>query len=168
MSILNYCLYLRQKGEAMIFITGDTHGLINFDKLRIFAKENPSLTYDDYMIIAGDCGVLWSSETYEAFISEYTSLPFTVLFVDGNHENFDMLTSCPVEEWKGGKIHRVADNVIHLMRGQVFVIERKSIFTLSVLMRANSPLPSAINHIFPSVTEGSFANAVLRSIPSLR
>ena len=113
----------------MIFITGDTHGLINFDKLRIFAKENPSLTYDDYMIIAGDCGVLWSSETYEAFISEYKSLPFTVLFVDGNHENFDMLTSCPVEEWKGGKIHRVADNVIHLMRGQVFVIERKSIFT---------------------------------------
>ena len=52
-----------------------------------------------------------------------------VLFIDGNHENFDLLNAYPVEEWKGGKIHRIRPNIIHLMRGQVFVIEGNKIFT---------------------------------------
>ncbi len=29
--------------------------------------------------------------------------PFTTLFVDGNHENFDLLNAYPVENWHGGK-----------------------------------------------------------------
>lgn len=56
--------------------------------------------------------------------------PWTTLFVDGNHENFDMLEAMPVEEWNGGKIHRVRPSVIHLMRGQVFTIRGKKIFTM--------------------------------------
>lgn len=56
-------------------------------------------------------------------------LPFTVLFVDGNHENFDILDNMPIEVWKGGNAHRVADNIIHLMRGQIFTIEGKTFFT---------------------------------------
>ena len=34
----------------------------------------------------------------------------------------------PVEEWKGGKVHKIRPSVIHLMRGQVFEIDRKNIF----------------------------------------
>jgi len=45
---------------------------------------------------------------------------YTILFVDGNHENFDELYKYPVESWRGGKVHRVRKNVIHLMRGQIF------------------------------------------------
>ena len=55
--------------------------------------------------------------------------PFTTLFVDGNHENMDRLNSYPVEEWNGGKVHKIRPSVIHLMRGQVFNINGKKIFT---------------------------------------
>ena len=68
-------------------------------------------------------------KTLEANLKPYTELPFSVLFVDGNHENFDLLNSYPVEIWKGGKVHRVKPNITHLMRGQVFEIEGKTIFT---------------------------------------
>ena len=54
---------------------------------------------------------------------------FTTLFVDGNHENFDRLYEYSVEEWNGGKIHRIRPSVIHLMRGQVYELEGKKIFT---------------------------------------
>ena len=39
---------------------------------------------------------------------------------------FPRLNSYPVEEWNGGKIHRIKDSVIHLMRGQVFTLGDKT------------------------------------------
>lgn len=113
----------------MIFVTGDTHGLENFNKLRVFADKHPELTKDDYVIIAGDFGAVWSENTLTEELRYYTELPFTVLFVDGNHENFDMLDSYPVEIWNGGKVHKIKPDVIHLIRGQIFEIDGKSIFT---------------------------------------
>ena len=41
----------------MIYVTGDTHGQHDFAKLEFFAKRNPQLTKNDYVIIAGDFGV---------------------------------------------------------------------------------------------------------------
>lgn len=37
-----------------------------------------------------------------------------------------MLEEYPVEIWNGGKVHRINDSVIHLMRGQVFESEMPS------------------------------------------
>ena len=113
----------------MIYVTGDTHGLRDYHKLHIFAKQHPELTLDDYVIIAGDFGAVWNSDTLEEELGNYTRLPFTVLFVDGNHENFDLIDTFPEEVWNGGRVHRIKPNVIHLMRGQVFEIEGKTIFT---------------------------------------
>lgn len=56
--------------------------------------------------------------------------------MDGNHENFDLINEYPVEEWCGGKVHIIRcdkegkPKIIHLMRGQVFEIEGKKIFTV--------------------------------------
>lgn len=113
----------------MIFVTGDTHGLQDYFKLHIFAGEHPELTLDDFVIIAGDFGAVWSGKTLAADLKPYTELPFTVLFVDGNHENFDLLESFPLEEWRGGKVRKIRPNIIHLTRGQVFELEGKSFFT---------------------------------------
>lgn len=113
----------------MIYVTGDTHGLEDFYKLHIFAGEHPELTLNDYVIVAGDFGAIWSEQTLVENLRYYTELPFTVLFVDGNHENFDLINSYPVEIWNGGKVHKIKPNVIHLMRGQIFEIEGKTIFT---------------------------------------
>ena len=109
----------------MIYITGDTHG--RFEK---FMRKTLILTENDSVIICGDFGGVWDgSETERRVISWLAKLPCTILFVDGNHENYDMLNALPTEEWHGGKIHRIAPNVIHLMRGQVFEIEGKRFFT---------------------------------------
>lgn len=52
------------------------------------------------------------------------------MFCDGNHENFELLSKYPVEEWNGGKVHRIGPKILHLMRGQVFTIEDKKFFVM--------------------------------------
>ena len=55
--------------------------------------------------------------------------PYTILWVQGNHENYDLIGEYPLEEWHGGKVrHIIRDKVILLERGQVFEIEGKSFF----------------------------------------
>jgi predicted phosphodiesterase len=115
---------------SRIFITGDTHGDIDYAKLntRQF-KEQKNLTKDDYVIVLGDFGVLWNSYTKYCpdrlskrdlnFIDWYENKNFTTLWIDGNHDNHIAIKTFPIEEWNGGKIHRISDTLIHLMRGQV-------------------------------------------------
>ena len=115
----------------MIYITGDTHS--DFSK---FTEEKfpiqSEMTKDDYVIICGDFGGVWTFE--EESIREKEALDwlnnknFTTLFVDGNHENYTRLYNYPIEEWKGGKVHKIRDSVLHLMRGEIFDIDNKKIF----------------------------------------
>ena len=51
------------------------------------------------------------------------------MFVDGNHENYTRLYNYQIEQWKGGKVHKIRDSVLHLMRGEIFDIDNKKIFT---------------------------------------
>ena len=112
----------------MIYITGDTHGFNDIDKL-VLNKTLASLTENDYLLITGDFGGIWDGGTHdEDILDYYAKKPYTTLFIDGNHENFDLLNSYPVVQWNGGKIHRINSKVIHLMRGQIFNIENMSIF----------------------------------------
>ena len=113
----------------MIFVTGDTHGQIDYFKLNCFARKNKHLTKKDFVIVAGDFGAIWDKKTLEQDLNKYSKLPWTTLFVDGNHESFDIINSYPVEIWNGGKVHKIRKDIIHLMRGQVFEIEGKKIFT---------------------------------------
>lgn len=114
----------------MIYVTGDCHG--GYDGWKLFAFEDSdvggSLTRSDYLIIAGDFGYIWDAKS-DKDLDWLATLKYTVLFVDGNHENFDLLNAYPVTEWNGGKVHRIRDNVIHLMRGQIFRIDGKTFFT---------------------------------------
>ena len=115
-----------------IFITGDTHCDYDWKKLNTACfPEQKNLTKDDYVIISGDFGGVWSQgKTDEYIIKTYERRNFTTLFVDGNHENHDALDQYPVEEWHGGKIHRISGTVIHLLRGQVFEIGGRTFFTM--------------------------------------
>ncbi|MBE5870603.1 MAG: metallophosphoesterase [Lachnospiraceae bacterium] len=116
----------------MIFITGDCHLDYGRFKTRIF-WEQKEMTKEDYVIICGDFGGVWNKDKEsreETHLMDWLEeKPFTTLFVDGNHENFDRLDAYPVEEWHGGKVHKIRASVIHLMRGQVFEIDGKSFFT---------------------------------------
>lgn len=115
-----------------ILITGDTHGTLDITKLiKFFENAEDSYTKEDFLIICGDVGVCSvGSKRDEAETRKILrNLPVTTLFVDGNHENFGELNSYAVEQWHGGKVHMIADDLIHLMRGQVFEIEGKTFFT---------------------------------------
>ena len=116
----------------MIFITGDCHR--NFERFnKSNFPEQGEMGKDDYVIICGDFGGVWNKDKEskeETMLMDWLDCkPFTTLFVDGNHENFDRLYQYPVEEWNGGKVHKIRPSVIHLMRGQVFTIAGKKIFT---------------------------------------
>ncbi|MFF2154460.1 metallophosphoesterase family protein [Paenibacillus chitinolyticus] len=117
----------------MIYITGDIHGTISvgsrFNKRNF--PEQKSLTKKDYVIVAGDFGLIWDGSREDQYWLKWLhkEKPFTTLFIDGNHENFDLLEQYPVEIWNGGKVHKINSSVIHLMRGQVFTIENKKFFT---------------------------------------
>lgn len=108
----------------MIYVTGDTHG----EQTRLLHAE---MTDKDTLIVCGDFGFLfYGSQEEQAFLDRCErSLPYAICFVDGNHENFDLIAKYPVEEWSGGHIHRIRKNVIHLMRGQVYEIEGKTFFS---------------------------------------
>ena len=115
----------------MIYITGDTHS--DFSR---FTEENfpiqSEMTKDDYIIICGDFGGVWTFEEESRREKEaldwLNNKNFTTLFVDGNHENYTRLYNYPIEEWKGGKVHKIRDSVLHLMRGEIFDIDNKKIF----------------------------------------
>lgn len=117
---------------SRIFITGDTHGMIDWEKINTTRfPEQKNLTKNDYLIILGDFGGIWGDEGEDRYIIKtYEKRNFTTLFIDGNHENHDLLDGYPVEEWCGGKIHKISDSVFHLMRGQVFEIDGKTFFTM--------------------------------------
>ena len=110
----------------MIYVTGDLHG--DFHRLN---TANCPAREGDYVIVCGDFGGVWDSSANERhWLKWLEEKPFTTLFVCGNHENFESLYSYPVENWNGGKVHRINEKVIHLMRGQVFTIEGKTFFTM--------------------------------------
>lgn len=116
--------------KLMIHITGDFHGEINrFNKY--FIPDEPSWGKDDYLIICGDFGFIFIDDEEEhALLDQIAQKPYTVLFLDGNHENFNAISRYPVEEWHGGKVHRIRQNILHLMRGQVFEIDGKTFFIM--------------------------------------
>ena len=113
------------------FITGDTHGTLDLDKaIRFFDEHEGEYSEEDYLIICGDVGVCGFSASGERATREaLRNLPVTVLFVDGNHEHHQNLNDYPVEEWNGGKVHRIENTIIHLMRGQVYDINGTTFFT---------------------------------------
>lgn len=117
----------------MIYTTGDTHA--QFDR-RFKAKSFPEqkeMTKDDYLIICGDFGGIWArggeSNSEKHWLDWFNDRSYTLLFIDGNHENFDRLEEYPQKEWKGGKVQVIRPSIYHLMRGQVYEIDGKKIFT---------------------------------------
>lgn len=119
-----------------IYVTGDMHRRYTRFNVARFPLQK-KLDKEDYVIVCGDFGLIWDnpqndeteSKEEKWWLDWMEGLPFSILFVDGNHENFDRLYRYPIDEWNGGKVHKIRPSVIHLMRGQVFDIAGKKIFT---------------------------------------
>lgn len=110
----------------MVYVTGDMHGAED----RLYGKEWRKLGAGDVLIVCGDFGYIWDGgKREEEYVQYLGSRKFTVAFVDGTHENFDKINGCRETYWKGGRVHRIHGNLLHLMRGEIFNIEDKTIFT---------------------------------------
>ena len=113
-----------------LYFCGDTHGEVDFHKLNSKHIQG-HITEQDYVIICGDAGVVWDGGKSDRYIQNwYLSKPWTTLFVDGNHENFDLLSQFSTYNWNGGEIHKINDKLFHLKRGQIFNIKGKTLFTM--------------------------------------
>ena len=117
-------------GAFLLWATGDCHG--NFERFRPeYFPEQAQMTKDDVVVVTGDFGGIWFGDARDdEALGCLESLPFTLAFVDGNHENYDALASYPAEKWQGGKIHRIRPHVLHLMRGQIYELEGYRFFTM--------------------------------------
>ena len=109
----------------MIYVIGDLHA--NEQKLQQIITH---LAPGDTVIVLGDWGIgFWNSRSYEnELYNKLESLPFHFLFVDGNHENFQLLNQYPIEIWCGGNVHVIRKNILHLIRGEVFQIAGMTVF----------------------------------------
>ena len=116
-----------------VWITGDIHGNpIRLIEDSFYEQKEFSGNKDEHtVIIAGDFGVIWDKEESKRekdVLNWLETLPFTTVFVDGNHENHPRLMNYPIKEWNGGRVHEIRPHVLHLIRGEVFTIEGKKFF----------------------------------------
>lgn len=111
----------------MIYITGDTHG----DRERLSKWNLRKLKEGDTLIICGDFGFMWDNSRLEQyFLHSLGKRKYNICFIDGTHENFNLINDYEISQWNGGKVHKIYGNLYHLLRGQVFEIEGKKVFTM--------------------------------------
>lgn len=109
----------------MIYITGDIHGDLSRFKDPMLKK----LKKQDALIICGDFGFIWDGSPNEIkLLKKIGRMRCNVLFVEGSHENYDLLEQYETEEWCGGKTRHISGRLRQLMRGQVYEIAEKTVF----------------------------------------
>lgn len=116
------------------WITGDIHGNpVRLSTDSFYEQKDFSGNKDEnVVIITGDFGLVWDrgkeSSREKYWLKWLENKPFTTVFVDGNHENFERLETYPVKEWNGGLVNEIRPHVLRLRRGEVFTIEDKKFF----------------------------------------
>lgn len=112
-----------------IYITGDQHA--NFNKIFNFVDFlDIKLNSDDYVIILGDMGIFWRDDKEDAkkFIEFFEkNYQFNLYFIEGNHENFNLLNDLPEDENGMGYI---SEHIRHLKRGRRYNIQGKNILAI--------------------------------------
>ena len=105
-----------------IYSTGDTHGDITDPRLNYLKQ----LKENDILIITGDFGFDWNKEFIDSWL-EFEH-KYTVLFCDGNHENYDVLNSLPIEKMFGDEVGVFGNNTYRLLTGHMYNIEGEKFF----------------------------------------
>ena len=125
---LTHAELLRGKGNnaPVVLITGDTHR--SFNRIVRFCECFPT-TKDDVMIILGDVGVNYYSDSRDEQVKErLATLPITLFCIHGNHEmRPETVGSYHTAIWHGGEVY-IEDrfpNLIFAKDGEVYDIAGK-------------------------------------------
>ena len=104
----------------MVYLTGDTHGELDrfkHGRLRWLGKR-------DIVVVLGDFGFVWDGSPEEQKRLDWLRRrPYTLLFLDGSHENYDLLAQYPEQELFGGRVQSLGGNVYHVCRGSILELE---------------------------------------------
>lgn len=134
----------------MILITGDVHG----DFTRFRDKRLHRLKKSDALIICGDFGMIWDGSRKEkAMLKRLGRRRYSILFVEGSHENFTELEKYPTEQWCGGLTRKISGNLRQLIRGNVYEIAGKRVFAFGGGKAENSNDPLQMKYEVPSQEE---------------
>lgn len=116
---------LSSAAEKMIYCIADTHG----DITRFKDKRLKKLKKGDCLIICGDFGFIWDgSKKEKRILKKLGKKKYYTLFVEGAHENFELLQEYPITEWNGGEVRVISQRLMYLCRGSVFNIGETSLF----------------------------------------
>lgn len=110
----------------MLFVTGDIHGDWNRLQDIIIYLES---TYDSVtLLVAGDFGIWDIENVIELRVLSNTFRSNTqIFFVDGNHENYDILHQYPIIDKFGGQVQEINQKVFRIMRGSIVNINGYSV-----------------------------------------
>ena len=118
------------------FVTGDTHGTYDIDKLYSFKRNiGKTLTKKDKVIILGDWGGIFNprddySDLEKIMHTFYDEAPWTTIAILGNHENYNKILKLPKIEKYGGLVYQGPGNVDILERGAIYTINNNTIWTM--------------------------------------
>ena len=109
----------------MIYVTGDMHA----DATRLKSRAAKQLKKQDTLIVCGDFGFVWDGSKKEQKMLKWLGKrPYSVLFVEGTHDNLDLLAQYPEVDYSGGKARQISGNCYQLLRGEIYTIESDAIF----------------------------------------
>ena len=111
----------------MLYVTGDIHA----DIRRLKGRAAKQLKKGDILLVCGDFGFLWDGSPKELRLLDWLGKrPYQILFIEGTHDNIDLLSGYPEETLYGGQVRRVSGNCCQLLRGECYEIEGKRVFAL--------------------------------------
>lgn len=119
-----------------IYTLGDMHGRAeDSKKISKLWKVQENLNKKDVLICLGDFGYIWYHDKHpkfkgdQHFLKELSKKNYTFAFVDGNHENHDLINKSPIIEKWDGLVNEVYPGIFRLRRGEIYNINNKKIFT---------------------------------------
>lgn len=115
----------------MLYVTGDTHG----DNVGRFSfKRHPGMkkwVKDDVVVVCGDTALMWPGYEKETVytLEQLKCKPFTIVFILGNHDNYDWAETLPQVNVFGGTMRQiVVDDVVYENR---FIVDSWTVADLS-------------------------------------
>lgn len=91
------------------------------------------LTKEDYVIVLGDFGLLWSGyqDSEEKYLTKwYNEKPWTTIFLGGNHENYDRLEALEEVPMFGDVVGKVSDSIFFLKTGHIYTIQKRTFLVI--------------------------------------
>ncbi len=109
----------------MVYVTGDIHADIE----RLKSRAVKRLKRNDTLIVCGDFGFVWDgSKTEQKLLKWLGKRRYHLLFVEGTHDNLDLLAQYPEVDYCGGRARQISGRCHQLLRGEVYTIEENRVF----------------------------------------